>query len=183
MAKRILIVVGSMREQSFNKQLAKKAEEKIAERAEVSWLDYADIPYMNQDIEFPAPKQIEYVRKEVESADGIWFFTPEYNHSYPGVLKNLLDWLSRPLVQGDVTRKTAISGKKATLSGVGGQSATSEVRRKLEELLRFMGVELLSEKQTGIALGKEGFSNNILNLSEKEDGDLTAQVEEFLKFI
>lgn len=50
---------------------------------------------MNEDIEFPAPEAVKRVREAVKAADGLWFFTPEYNHSYPGVLKNLIDWLSR----------------------------------------------------------------------------------------
>ena len=92
--KRILMIVGSMRKESFNKKLALLAKELISDRAEVSFLEYKDIPPMNQDIEYPAPEEIERVRREVKSADGIWFMTAEYNYSYPGVLKNLLDWLS-----------------------------------------------------------------------------------------
>ena len=47
------------------------------------------------------PGPVARVRREVVGSDGVWFFTPEYNYSYPGLLKNLLDWLSRPLVKGD----------------------------------------------------------------------------------
>ena len=79
-----------LRKNSFNRQLAQEIEKLINDRAEVSYLSFSDLPYMNQDIEFPAPKEVERVRREVESADGVWFITPEYNSSYPGLLKNLL---------------------------------------------------------------------------------------------
>ena len=125
MARKILMIVGSMREQSFNRQLAQKAGELLGRRAEVTYLEYSDLPYMNQDIEFPTPEAVLRVREAVDKADGIWFVTPEYNFSYPGVLKNLLDWLSRPLKPRDFQSRTSMSGKKATISGVGGKSAAS----------------------------------------------------------
>ncbi len=183
MAKKVLMIVGSMREQSFNRQLAKMIEEKIKGSVEVSWLDYKDIPYMDQDVEYPAPAQIQRVREQVSAADGIWFVTPEYNYSYPGVLKNLLDWLSRPLEPGDRAAGTAISGKRAAISGVAGKSAAKGAREKLTELLGFMKLELLPEVQTGISLGAEAFASNELVLTEQENDALAAQAEMFLKFL
>ena len=52
---KILFIVGSLRKGSFNRQMAREAEKIIGDRAEVSYLEYSDLPYMNQDIEFPAP--------------------------------------------------------------------------------------------------------------------------------
>lgn len=182
MAKRVLMVVGSMRKESFNMQLAKRAEKMIGDRAEVRYLEYADLPYMNQDIEFPAPEQVARVRKEVGEADGIWFVTPEYNFSYPGVLKNLLDWLSRPLTPGDFQGGTAISGKKVTISGAAGKSAAGGSRKKLRELLGFMKV-VLAENETGVSMGREDFQTNRLTLSEEAEQSLQKQTEEFLEMI
>ena len=99
--KKVLMIVGSLRKDSFNLQLAKVAEEILKGQAEVRYLHYADMPFMNQDIEFPTPERVARVRQEVLAADGIWIFSPEYNYQIPGVLKNLLDWLSRPLVPND----------------------------------------------------------------------------------
>ncbi|WMC92070.1 NADPH-dependent FMN reductase [Kineothrix sp. MB12-C1] len=94
---KIVAIVGSLRKNSYNLQLAKLTKEIIGERAELEILDYTDVPYMNEDIEYPAPKSVARVREVIKAADAVWFFTPEYNHSYPGVLKNLIDWLSRPI--------------------------------------------------------------------------------------
>ena len=102
--KKVLMIVGSLRKDSFNLQLAKVAEKILKGQAEVRYLHYADLPFMNQDMEFPAPESVARVRQEVLAADGIWIFSPEYNYQIPGVLKNLLDWLSRPLAPNDWER-------------------------------------------------------------------------------
>ena len=183
MASKILMIVGSMREQSFNRQLAQKAEELLGRRAEVTYLDYSDLPYMNQDIEFPAPEEVLRVREAVAKADGIWFVTPEYNFSYPGVLKNLLDWLSRPLKPGDFQSGTSISGKKATISGAGGKSAAGGSRGKLRELLSFMKVDVMEGNETGISLGMEAFMSNRLVLTSEQEDLLQDQAERFLAYI
>lgn len=183
MMKKVLMIVGSMREKSFNKQLARIAAEMLRGKADVSFLDYAEIPYMNQDIEFPAPEEIVRVRDEVSKADGIWIITPEYNYSYPGVLKNLLDWLSRPIKKGAPRTETAISSKKVTISGVGGKSATANARAKLKELLQFMQVELMEASETGVALDMSAFQTNILDLSEEDKHALQEQVNSFLNFM
>ena len=77
--KKILAIVGSLRKESFNLQLAKEAEIALNNRVEFEILDYLDIPYMNQDIEFPAPDSVYKIRQKVKKCDAIWFFTPEYN--------------------------------------------------------------------------------------------------------
>ena len=83
--KTILFIVGSFRARSFNRQLAREAEALLATRCKVEWLDFGGVPFMNQDIEKPAPAAVAAAREAVRAADGLWFFTPEYNFSYPGV--------------------------------------------------------------------------------------------------
>ena len=106
----ILLVIGSLRKNSFNRQLAQVISSELAGKATVSTLRFDDIPYMNQDIEWPAPETVCRVRETVAAADGVWIVTPEYNFNFPGLLKNLLDWLSRPTQQGDY--KSAAMNKK-----------------------------------------------------------------------
>lgn len=180
--KKVLMITGSLREKSFNRQLAVKASQLLAGKAEVSFLEYDSIPFMNQDIEFPTPQEIERVRSEVSNSDGIWFFTPEYNSSYPGLLKNLLDWLSRPVRPGGTRSETAVYGKKAAISGAAGKSAASCSRAKLTELLKFMSLELL-EQQVGISVSPESFQTNVLTLSKENEEALRKQAEAFLEFL
>ena len=180
--KKILIIVGSLREGSFNRQLAHEAEKMIGTRAVVTYLDYNDVPLINQDIEFPEPEAVASLRAAVREADALWVFTPEYNFSYPGHLKNLFDWLSRPLVPNDYETPTVINGKKVALSGAGGKMATAKCREKLTELLSFIKANVM-ELQTGIALNIEAWTEGRMILTNEQKATLEAQVEAFLKFI
>ena len=94
---KITAIVGSLRRDSYNRQLALEAGRILGDQVEFELLDYSDVPLLNQDMEYPAPDAVRRVRETIKSADGIWFFSPEYNHFFPGVLKNLIDWLSRPV--------------------------------------------------------------------------------------
>ena len=178
---KVLLIVGSMRKGSFNRQMAKEIEKIIGDRAEVSYLEFSDIPYMNQDIEFPAPEAVARVRGEVQAADGIWICSPEYNANIPGVLKNLLDWLSRPLVQGDFSSPSAAAGKPVTISGAAGKSAAGGVRSNLAALLTMMRMTLIGGEGTGIALDGEAFMTGNATFSGESIEALKAQADEFLK--
>lgn len=177
---KILMIVGSMRKDSFNRQMANEVEKIIGDRAEVSYLEYSDLPYMNQDIEFPAPEAVGRVRSEVQEADGVWICSPEYNYNIPGVLKNLLDWLSRPLVQGDFSSPSAVKGKTVTISGVAGKSAASGVRGNLAKLMEMMRMTLIGGEGTGVALDGEAFMTGRAEFTEENIETLKKQVEEFL---
>lgn len=183
MAQKILFVVGSLRKRSFNRQLAEKAREIIGSRADVSFLEWADVPFFNQDAEFPVPAAVARVRKAVQEADGIWIFSPEYNGAVPGALKNLLDWLSRPLIPGDFASGTAASGKKVTVSGAGGKNATRSVRADLQKLLSFMRMEVLCADGSGFSADSEAFQTDRLTLREEDSARLESQAAEFLAAI
>ena len=139
---KIVAIVGSLREESYNLQLALAIKEIIGERAEFMILKYQDVPLMNQDIEYPPPDAVKRVRDEVKSADGIWFFTPEYNHFFPGVLKNLIDWLSRPI--SDKTSQVLI-GKPAAISGISiGMSGTALAQDHLVTLISLLNMDVMN---------------------------------------
>lgn len=178
--KKILFVIGSWRTKSFNRQLAGMAREMIGSRAEVQELDYKDLPLVNQDIEQPEPAEVARVRKAVSEADALWIFTPEYNLSYPGHLKNLIDWLSRPVKPMDYETPTCINGKRVALSGAGGRFATAKCREKLTELLTFVKAEVLPG-QVGIAVPGEAWTSDVLTLTDEQKAQLMAQAEDVLE--
>ena len=189
--KHILFIIGSFRKESFNRQLAKMAEDILKDRFEISYLDFNDIPYMNQDWEVKGQSQcltqeqerIHRVRQEILKADGIWIFTPEYNHSYPGLLKNLFDWLSRPMDVSNFANPTAVQGKKVTVSGAGGKNKTASCRAKLNELLEYIKMDVMKEPQTGIALGMEAWVKGEFKLTEEQLNELKEQAENFAEFV
>ncbi len=169
--KKILFVIGSLRAKSFNRQVAEVAKEVIGSRAEVQELEYGDLPLLNQDIEQPELEVVARIRKAVSEADALWIFTPEYNMSYPGHLKNLLDWLSRPVKFMDYGTPTCVNGKRVALTGAGGKAATADCRAKLTELLTFMKAEVLPE-QVGIAVPAEAWGTDVLVLTEEQKAQL-----------
>ncbi|MBM6992590.1 MAG: NAD(P)H-dependent oxidoreductase [Prevotella sp.] len=183
MKKNILFIVGSLRKESFNGLLAKEAEKIIGDKASISYLDYSDVPLVNQDIEFPAPEAVTRLRETVGQADGVWIFTPEYNFSYPGHLKNLIDWLSRPLVANDYETPTVINGKKVALSGAGGKMATAKCREKLGELLTLLQADLMLTHQTGIMLNMEAWTEGRMILTDEQHKMLEEQAAAFLEYL
>ena len=97
-------------------------------------------------------------------------------------MKNLFDWLSRPLVAGDYETPTVINGKKVALTGAGGKMATAKCREKLTELLTLLKADVM-EQQTGIVLNQEAWTEGRMILTEEQIASLKAQTDAFLKFI
>ncbi|MBE6035935.1 MAG: NAD(P)H-dependent oxidoreductase [Clostridiales bacterium] len=178
---KILAIVGSLRRESFNRQLATAAQAVIGEQADFEVLEFADIPMMNQDIEFPAPQAVSRVREKVKEADAIWFFTPEYNHYFPGVLKNLLDWLSRPISDSE---PQVLAGKPAAISGISpGMSGTGIAQDHLVTLISFLNMNVMNTPRLTIP-------NAMQQVNGQGKLELTAskpflekQAEAFLRFI
>ena len=223
--KHIVFIIGSLRKDSFNRQLAMVAESLLKDRFVISYLDFENIPYFNQDKESQKVEGLcssskslsvskssssshrsedgeleagsmafrqqptangfclKEIRQQILDCDGIWVFTPEYNRSYPGLLKNLFDWLSRPMDISNPTNATAVQGKKITVSGAGGNNKTASCREKLNELLRFIKMDVMTEPQTGIALGKEAWTNGEFKLTDEQLSELKMQAEKFAEFL
>lgn len=178
--KKILAIVGSLRKESFNLQLAKEAEIAIYGRADFEILEYSDIPYMNQDIEFPAPDEVKRVREKVKKADAIWFFTPEYNHFFPGLLKNLIDWLSRPI---DDDTPQILAGKPVAISGITtGISGTGLAQDHLVTLLSYLDMKIMNQPRLTIPNALNQVEGEKLVLADSKEY-LIRQADAFLDFI
>ncbi len=179
---KILMVVGSTRNNGFNQQLANKAAELIGDRAEVSFLDFSDVPFMNQDTEFPAPESVTRVREEFKAADGVWFFTPQYNNTYAPYVKNLVDWVSRPLVAGD--RSTCVSnGIKATVSCMSGGNSDVKAVSDFNAVLDFVGMNVDKSAEAQLAIPGAAWGTGVVEFDEDLTNGINAQVESFLKFV
>ena len=178
---KILAIVGSLRQESYNRQLALKAKEIIGTRADFTLLEYQDVPLMNQDIEYPAPDAIKRVRDMVRSTDGIWFFTPEYNHFFPGVLKNLIDWLSRPISDSE---PQVLTGKPAAISGISpGMSGTGLAQDHLVTLISFLNMDVMNMPRLTIPNARQQLdSQGKLTLTTSYPY-LEKQVNAFIDFV
>ena len=96
--------------------MALEAEKALAGKAEISYLDYSALPLFSQDLEVPTHPAVATAREAVLAADAIWIFSPVYNFSIPGTVKNLLDWLSRALDLSDTRSASALQDKLVTVS-------------------------------------------------------------------
>ena len=178
---RIVAIVGSLRRNSYNRQLAIEAGKIINNQAEFELLDYTDVPLLNQDIEFTAPEAVKRVREAVKSADGIWFFVPEYNHFFPGVLKNLLDWLSRPVSK---TEPQVLAGKPAAVSGITpGMSGTGIAQDHLVTLISFLNMKVMNLPRLTIPNALQQTNNDGLLTLTTSVPYLEKQAQEFIRFI
>ena len=111
--RRVLALSGSLRKASLNSALLRAAGDAAPPGTQVMFFEGLEaVPLFNEDLESGiAPPAVKHLRDEVERADGLLISTPEYNHSMPGVLKNALDWLSRP------TPSRVLAGKPVAIMG------------------------------------------------------------------
>ncbi|CAH1222873.1 hypothetical protein PAECIP111892_05227 [Paenibacillus auburnensis] len=121
----ITAICGSLREGSFNRRVLKAMEELAPKHWEIYHADLSMIPLFNSDIESQGdPQSVAEFKENIRQADGVLIVTPEYNMGIPGVLKNALDWASRPSKSSVLIEKPfAIAG--ATPGGGGDNSVTS----------------------------------------------------------
>jgi len=174
--KKILFIVGSLRKNGFNEQLAKKTEELIGNDAQVEYLDWSKVPFFNQDLEANLPVEVQEVKDKVRESDALWIFTPEYNHQIPGPLKNLLDWLSRGA-------PSVLKDKKVTFAAAGGGSGGASVRDFMMLLLNQMMMDTMSMPNTGIQIPMTAFQTGQLEIESYPLNQLKRQVKAFLDYI
>jgi chromate reductase len=107
---KILAISGSLRDASYNTRLLRAAAELLDEEVELELWDglKAVPPYDEDDDRDPAPAAVARLRDALAGADGVLFATPEYNSSIPGVLKNAIDWASRPLATNSLRNKPVV---------------------------------------------------------------------------
>jgi chromate reductase, NAD(P)H dehydrogenase (quinone) len=132
--KRLLAIAGSLRKHSYNRSLLRAAAELAPAGMSVVVYDaLSSIPLFDEDLENATgggPEPVRRLREQVETAEGILIATPEYNHSVPGVLKNAIDWLSRP------APREVLAGKPVALIGAsGGPFGTRLAQAALRQVL------------------------------------------------
>jgi len=182
MSKKVLFIVGSLREGSFNHQMALEAEKSLAGKAEVSYLDYSAIPLFSQDLEVPTLPAVAEAREAVQAADAIWIFSPVYNHSIPGPVKNLLDWLSRAIDLSDDTRgASALQDKIVTVSSVA-NAGHDQLFAIYKDLLPFIRTQVVGDF-TAARVNDSAWADGQLVLEDGVAASLKQQAEDLLQAI
>lgn len=125
---KVAIVVGSLREGSINRKVAKSLCTMAHDRLDCDIVQIGDLPLYNQDYDSDSPPQYERFRKEIAAADGVLFVSPEYNRGAPGVLKNAIDIGSRPYGASVWNQKPAAI-VTASPGSIGGFGANHQIRQ------------------------------------------------------
>jgi chromate reductase len=159
---RILGIAGSLRRQSYNRGVLRAAAELAPEGATVDIFELDGIPPFSEDDEQNPPDKVVEFKRRIRESDAVLFVTPEYNYSIPGVLKNAIDWASRPY--GD----SAWSGKPAAVMGASiGAIGTARAQYHLRQVMVFLNMFPVNQPEVMIGAANERF-DTVGNLTDEE---------------
>jgi chromate reductase len=148
----ILGIAGSLRRQSYNRAALRAAAELVPEGVTLDCFELDGIPIFNEDAEQTPAAAVVELKRRIRAADAILFVTPEYNYSVPAVLKNAIDWASRPY--GD----SAWSGKPAAIMGASiGTMGTVRAQYHLRQICVFLNLFPLNQPEVMIGNAAERF--------------------------
>lgn len=183
---RVLGITGSLRRDSYNHALLREAAERLPAGAElVEFERLGEIPPYDADLEADAtPAAVAELRQAMREADAVLVATPEYNHSIPGVLKNALDWASRPAGQ------SALTGTPAAVIGAStGMFGAVWAQAETRKVLGALGGRVV-EAELPVARAAELYRDGQLELSpeqshqlEKILAKLAAEVEQLRELV
>ncbi|MGE5942943.1 MAG: NADPH-dependent FMN reductase [Flavobacteriales bacterium] len=166
--KKISVLVGSLREDSFNKKIANEVVKLASPNLELEILEIGQLVYYNEDLDQGNPPQ-EWVqfRNKIKNSDGVLFFTPEYNRGLTAVLKNAIDVASRPYGKNSWAGKPG-AVVSVSISALGGFGANHLLRQSMV----FVDVPMMQQP--------EAYIGNAQNLFDKA-GNLVEDTKTFLQ--
>lgn len=151
----ILGIAGSLRKTSFNRAALRAAQQLVPDGAKLEIFDLEGIPPFNQDVEAPPPNHVGEFKQRIRAADAILIVTPEYNYSIPGVLKNAIDWASRPY--GD----NSWEGKPVAVMGASmGAHGTSRAQYHLRQVFVYLNMYPVNKPEVMISNAAQRFDEN-----------------------
>jgi chromate reductase len=177
---KILGIAGSLRQGSFNKALLRAAQQLAPAGMSIDTYDnLGSIPPYNGDVEAEAyPEVVNEFKRLIRAADGILIVTPEYNYGLPGVLKNAIDWASRPY--GD----SAWEGKPLAIMGASpGQGGTVRAQLQLRQAAIFLNMLPLNRPEVIVGGAHTSFDANLNLTNETTRKFIQEELEAFAQWI
>jgi chromate reductase len=162
---RVLGIAGSLRRKSYNRAALRAAQKLALQDVSLEIFELDGIPPFSEDDEKQPPTKVIEFKKRIRDADAILIVTPEYNYSIPGVLKNAIDWASRPY--GD----SAWTDKPVAIMGASvGRFGTARAQYHLRQVLVFLNMHALNQPEIMIGPASEYFDadGNLTNEKTKE---------------
>lgn len=162
MSLNILGICGSLRKASLNGALLRAAVELAPPGVTIEIADISGIPAYNQDDEMNPPQPVAEFKALIRAADGVLFSTPEYNYSIPGVLKNAIDWASRPYGEN------AWDGKPVAIMGVSPSPiGTARCQYHLRQCFLYLNVMAVTRPEVMLGNGPTRFDGELKLTDEK----------------
>lgn len=153
---RIVGIAGSLRRASYNRGLIRAAVEVALDGMDVEVFDLAAIPLYNQDVEDAGePASVAALKAAIHDADALLVATPEYNHGIPGVLKNALDWASRPRLSSPLRDKPV-----AVMGATTGRGSTARAQAQLREAFVFTGACVMPQPELLVGSAASRFDSD-----------------------
>lgn len=157
---KVAVFVGSPRPVSTNLKLAKALEKLANGRLSFDYVDIASLPFYDDSLWNDPPASVLRLKQRIEAADAVLFVTPEYNRSIPGILKNAIDWPSRPY--GD----SVWYGKPAAIVGASpGATGTAAAQAHLRSILPMIGAVLMGTPEVYLS-AKPGLFDDEGNITD-----------------
>ncbi|HYP86102.1 NAD(P)H-dependent oxidoreductase [Variovorax sp.] len=174
---KIAVVVGSLRKDSFNRKLALALAHLAPSGVTFEHVRIDDLPLYNQDDDGNQAQPVRRLKAEIAAAQGVLFVTPEYNRSFPGVLKNAIDNASRPYGQ------SAWAGKPAGVIGVSvGAIGTALAQQHLRNVLAYLDMPVMGQPEAFIQ-NKEGLFDDKGHVAEASREFLKGWVEKYVAWV
>lgn len=175
---RVAVFVGSTRPTSSNLKLAKALEKLAAGKLSFDYIEIGNLPFYDDALWNDPPAEVIRLKREIAAADAVLFVTPEYNRSIPGILKNAIDWPSRPYGDG------VWSGKPAAIAGAtGGVSGTAAAQAHLRSILPVLGLALMGAPEIYFQSRPGSIDDNGNVTDERIRTNLGIWVERFTDWI
>jgi chromate reductase len=168
---KVLLIPGSLRQNSFNKSLARHIKNKQSQKAEFEIFEINDVPMFNEDLEDNLPASVTNLIEAIKSSDGIIIITPEYNNSLPAPIRNVIHWLSRKY------SKPYILNKPLGITGVSdGGFGTVRAQHELLQLAVVVGFKVDSQIRFPVSNANDVFNEK----GELIDDGLRTKVDSFI---
>ncbi len=173
----IAVVVGSLRKDSFNRQLANGMAKLAPSDFSFKQVQISDLPLYNQDDDGNQADAVKRLKAEISSAHAVLFVTPEYNRSIPGVLKNVIDHASRPYGQ------SAWAGKPAGILGVSpGAIGSAIAQQNLRTILAYLDMPTLGQPEAFIQ-AKDGLFDDAGNIGDGSKKFLQGWMDKYVAWV
>jgi chromate reductase, NAD(P)H dehydrogenase (quinone) len=157
---KILSFAGSLRAGSYNRLLLRAAAEEAPEEMTIEIFDLAPIPLYNEDLEVgDGPEPVARLKEAIARADGVLITTPEYQHGISGVLKNTLDWASRPWASRPAGRSVLRGKPVATMGASPSPVGTARAQMQLREILAYLQADAVAVPEVLVAHADSKFDD------------------------